>query len=203
MAHVDSIETVRNIMWLVNTPSKHETSTLPANTRTSAGLMLANSLRCWPSIKPALFLCLMFTELRSIADGLVVLTAGGNYKPTLTQCLLNVGPGSQMLAGILSSLVYFMLTGARAHSTWGAAADSKMEVSAYFTSVHIPSFEKAVRGNAADSKMEVSYFTSVHIYRLLEGLQQVLLQTVTQAKRKYILDLQVSTYGLLATLLHS
>ena len=30
-----------------------------------------------------------------------------------------------------------MLAGACAHSAWCAAADSEMEVSAYFTSVHI------------------------------------------------------------------
>ena len=57
-----------------------------------------------------------------------------------------------------------MLAGARAHSTWRAAADSKMELSTYFTSVHIPSFGRAVTGNAADSEMKLSvYFTSVHI----------------------------------------
>ena len=45
-----------------------------------------------------------------------------------------------------------------------AAADSEMEVSAYFTSVYIPSFGRAVTGNAADSKIKVSaYFTSVLI----------------------------------------
>ena len=32
---------------------------------------------------------------------------------------------------------YSMLAGARAHSAWRNAADSEMEVSAYFTSVHI------------------------------------------------------------------
>ena len=59
---------------------------------------------------------------------------------------------------------YFRLAGARAHLALRAAADSEMEVSAYFTSVHIPSFGRAVTGNAADSEMEGStYFTSVHI----------------------------------------
>ena len=59
---------------------------------------------------------------------------------------------------------YFMLAGAHAHSAWRAAADSEMEVSAYFTSVHIPSFGRAVTGTAADSEMEVSdFFTSVLI----------------------------------------
>ena len=40
-----------------------------------------------------------------IAAGLVVLTAGGDYKPTPTQCLLNVGPASLVLASIYSALV--------------------------------------------------------------------------------------------------
>ena len=56
--------------------------------------MLAHRLRRWPSIKPALVQRLMFPGLRSLAAGLVLLTAGGNYKPTPTQCLLNVGPAS-------------------------------------------------------------------------------------------------------------
>ena len=50
---------------------------------------------------------------------------------------------------------YLMLAGARALSAWRAAADSKMEVSAYFTSVHIPFFGKAVTGNATESEKEV------------------------------------------------
>ena len=46
----------------------------------------------------------------------------------------------------------------------GNVAASKMELSAYFTCVHIPSFGRDVTGNAAASKMEVSaYFTSFHI----------------------------------------
>ena len=59
----------------------------------------------------------------------------------------------------ISPSQYFILAGARAHSAWRAAADSEMEVSAYFTSVHIPSFGRAVKGNAADSKIEVSVAT--------------------------------------------
>ena len=55
----------------------------------------------------------------------------------------------------LSPTQYFMLAGASAHSAWRAAADSEMEVSAYFTSVHIPPSGRAVTGNAADSEMEV------------------------------------------------
>ena len=51
---------VRNTIWLVNTPSKH-------NFDPNAGPMLAHHLQRW---------------LRSIAAGLVLLTAGGDYKPT-------------------------------------------------------------------------------------------------------------------------
>ena len=36
---------------------------------------------------------------------LVALTAGGDYKPTPTQCLLNVGPALPALASIHSALV--------------------------------------------------------------------------------------------------
>ena len=41
---------------------------------------------------------------------------------------------------------YFMLRGVHVHSAWRAAAGSEMEVSAYFTSVHILSFGRAVTG---------------------------------------------------------
>ena len=67
--------------------------------------MLAHRLRRWPSIKPALVQRLLFAGLRSIAAGLVVLTAGGGYKPPLTQCLLDVRPASPVLASIHSALV--------------------------------------------------------------------------------------------------
>ena len=50
---------------------------------------------------------------------------------------------------------YFILAGTRAHSACCAATDSEMKVTARFTSVHIPSFGRAVTGNAADSEMEV------------------------------------------------
>ena len=62
-------------------------------------------LRRWPSIKPALAQRLVLAGIRSIAAGLVVLTAGGDYKPTPTQCLVNVGPASPVLASIHSALV--------------------------------------------------------------------------------------------------
>ena len=81
--------------------------------------------------------------------------------PTSVKCCASVACAGQYP---FSSNQYFMLTGARAHSVWCAAADSEMEVSAYFTSVHIPSFGRAVTGNATDNEMEVSaYFISVHI----------------------------------------
>ena len=75
-----------------------------------------------------------------------------------------------VLASIHSALVSTSCwRGVHAHSAWHFAADSKMGVSAYFKSVHIPSFGRAVTGNASDSEMDVSaYFTSVHIYHLLE-----------------------------------
>ena len=115
---------------------------------------------------------------------------------TLTQCWLNAGPSSatlsqhrtitgstprvctdQMSVKCWASVAcdgqypfspsqYFMLAGARAHSDWRAAADSEMEVSAYFT--------------------------SVHIYRLLEKLWQALLQT---AKWNYLLISQCAYHA--------
>ena len=42
--------------------------------------------------------CVNFAGLGAIAAGPVVLTAGGNHRPTLTQCLLNDGPVSLVLA---------------------------------------------------------------------------------------------------------
>ena len=80
-------------------------STLPANRRLNAGPMLAHRLRRWPSIKPALVQRLVFAGRRSIATGLVVLTAGCDYKPTPTQCVLYVGPASPVLASIHSTLI--------------------------------------------------------------------------------------------------
>ena len=75
----------------------------PQKTRrlSSAGPMLAHRLRRWPRIKPAVVQSLVFAGLRSI----VWLTAGGDYKPTPTQCMLNVGPASPVLASIHSVLV--------------------------------------------------------------------------------------------------
>ena len=67
--------------------------------------MLTHRLRRWPSIKPTLVQRLVFAGLRSIAAGLVVLTASGDYEPTPTQCLLHAGPASPVLASIHSALV--------------------------------------------------------------------------------------------------
>ena len=67
--------------------------------------MLAHRLRRGSNIKPALVQRLVFAGLRSIAAGLVMFTAGGDYKPTLTQCMLNVGAASPVLASIHSALV--------------------------------------------------------------------------------------------------
>ena len=67
--------------------------------------MLAHRLQRFPSIKPELVQRLVFAGLRSIAAGLVLLTAGGDHKPTPTQCLLNVGAASRILASIHSALV--------------------------------------------------------------------------------------------------
>ena len=64
--------------------------------------MLAHHLRCWPGIKPALVQCLVFAGLRA---NMLVVTAGSEYKPTPTQCLLNVGPASPVLGSIHSALV--------------------------------------------------------------------------------------------------
>ena len=60
--------------------------------------------------------------------------------------------------------------------TQNTSAHSENQVSAYFTSVHILSIEKSVTNKK---------------------------EAVTPAKRKYILDLQVSKYGLFAALLHT
>ena len=67
-----------------------------------------NLVQCWrwPSSKPVLVQRLVFAGLRSIAAGLVLPnTAGGDYKRTPTQCLLNVGSASVVLGSINSVLV--------------------------------------------------------------------------------------------------
>ena len=63
--------------------------------------MLVHCLRCWLSIKPALVQRLGFAGLRVWQCILLA----GEYKPTPTQCLLNIGPASLVLASIHSVLV--------------------------------------------------------------------------------------------------
>ena len=170
-------------------------STLPANTRS------------WPNVVPIL------AHRRSnqhwfsascwlIAVRLVVLTAGGDYKPTPIQCLLNVGPASPVLASIHSALVGISCWRERVHIQQGALLQTAIWKYLLISQVYIlPSFGRAVPGTAADSETEESaYFTSVLIP---EGLWQAKESAVTPVERKYILDLQVSTYSFLATLLHA
>ena len=71
----------------------------------NADPMMTHRLRCWPNIKLALVQCLVFAGLCSKAAGLVLLTAGGDYKPPPTQYLVNVGPASPVLASIHSVLI--------------------------------------------------------------------------------------------------
>ena len=73
--------------------------------------MLAHRQRRWLSIKPALVQRLVFVGLRSIASGLVVLTAVGDY---------NVGPASPVLASIHSALVSTSCWQERVHIQRGA-----------------------------------------------------------------------------------
>ena len=86
-------------MWLVNTPSNQDTltqclsdagpqSATLAEHQTSTG---STPRVCWAAFNSS--------------SGLVVLTAGGNYKSTPTQCLLNVGLVSPVLASIHSAIV--------------------------------------------------------------------------------------------------
>ena len=90
MAPVDSRDYVLS-GFLSLFVAKH-LSTLPANTTLT---------QCWPSTGSTPRVC---WELRSA--GLVLLnTAGDDYKPTPTQCLLNVGSASPVLASIHSVLV--------------------------------------------------------------------------------------------------
>ena len=86
---------VQNTIWPVNTPRNHETLTQcfakSGPTVCDAGKV---SNQYWFNAH-----CVCW------AVGLAVHTAGGEYKPTLTQCLLNVEPASPVLASIHSILV--------------------------------------------------------------------------------------------------
>ena len=93
-------------------------------------------------VDPALVKCLVFAGLCSIASGLAVLTAGGDYKPTPTKCLLNVG--TAVLASIHSALV---------------------STSRWWESVHIQ------RGALLQTaKWKYLLISQVCIYSILEGL---------------------------------
>ena len=83
---------LRNIMWLVNTPSKYNVDP-----------MLACLLRCWLSIKSALVQRLVFAGFCSIAADLAY--CWRDYKLTPTQCLLNIVPASSVLGSIHSAVV--------------------------------------------------------------------------------------------------
>ena len=61
------------------------------------------------------------------------------HRPNVVKCWASVAGAGQYP---FSPSEYFMLVGARAHSAWSAAAESEIEVSAYFTSVHITVFWK-------------------------------------------------------------
>ena len=69
-------------------------STLPANTR-----RWPRPVQFWPTVSTGL------TSRVCWAVDLAVHHVGGEYKPTPTQCLLNVGPASPVLVSILSALV--------------------------------------------------------------------------------------------------
>ena len=74
-------------MWPVNTPRKHETLT-----------------QCWPnSGSPSAMLAQ--NQSRTGSTPRVCRSAGGEYKSTLTQCMLNAGPASPVLNSIYSVLV--------------------------------------------------------------------------------------------------
>ena len=145
-------------------------STLPANTIywPDAGPLLAHCLRRWPNIKLALVQCLVFAGLRTIAAALVVLTAHGDYKPTPTQCLVNAGPASAVLASIHSALV--------STSCWRECMHIQRDVL------------------LQTAKWKFLFILQVCIRGLLEGLLQAMLQTV---KWKYLLMSQLCIYHLL------
>ena len=79
---------------IFNTPCKHETLT---RCWSNAGISSATLAQHYTSTGSTPCVCW--------AAGLVVHTAGGEYKPTPTQCLLNIGPASPVLASIHSALV--------------------------------------------------------------------------------------------------
>ena len=65
-------------------------------------------VQCWSNVEdvgPTLYKCYtIFLCLLGMAAGLGLLTAGGDYKPTPTQYMLNVEPASPVLASTHSVL---------------------------------------------------------------------------------------------------
>ena len=79
----------------------------------------------------------------------------------LTQCWPTVSPSQ-----------FFLLAGACAHSAKHAAADSEMEVTAYFTSVHITVFWNGCDRHCCRQRNGsiCLFHKCAYYYRLLEGL---------------------------------
>ena len=100
-----------------------------------------------------------------------MLTAGGDYKPTLTQCLLNAGPASPVLASIHSALVSASCWRERVHIQFSLLLQTTKWKYLLISQVCIlRSFGRAVTDTAADSEMEVSAYFKVCLYCLLKGL---------------------------------
>ena len=134
-------------------------------------------VQCWPSVcnaGPASNQHCFNASYLLIAADLVVLTTRGDYKPTQIQFLLKVGPASPWLASSHSALVtsqYFMLVGARAHLAMRTAANSDMEVSSYFTSVHVTVFWKSCNRHCCRQQFgSICLFDKSAYYHILEGL---------------------------------
>ena len=111
------------------------------NPEPNAILMLVHRLRRWPSIIPALVQRLVF------ADSCLPGNVDGYYKPTPTQWFVQFWASAPVLASIY--------------------AGSEKEVSAFFTSVLIPSFGRAVTGKRersdASEKEVITWVTSEYI----------------------------------------
>ena len=82
-------------------------------------------VQCWPNVCAAgpssnLHWFNASCLLGEAASLVLLNTAGGNYKPTPTQCLLNVGPASPVLASIHSvqvstSCCWYLHAGSNGH----------------------------------------------------------------------------------------
>ena len=99
--------------------------------------MLAYHLRRWPSIKPALGQRLVFADSSWFGSAYCWWQLQADTQPMSVKSWARVAAAGQYP---FSPIQYFMLAEVCAQSAWQAAADSKIEVSAYFTSVHITVF---------------------------------------------------------------